>query len=189
MVNSLNHKVRIPDSVQEELRWWLANLRDNNGKCFIVSDPDLVIYADASNSGWGAFCNGVGTGGPWSSLESLLHINCKELTAAWYALRSFVKDSGLSVELRLDNQSAVSYINKGGGTHSRSLSSIAKELLFWCEQKRISVHAVHLPGVSNTAADYESRRYQGCAEWRLCPSFFQSISDIWNIDIDLFASE
>ena len=36
----------------------------------------------------------------------------------------------------------------------------------------MSVHAVHLPGVSNTAADYESRRYQGCAEWRLCPSFF-----------------
>ena len=99
LVNNLNHKVRIPDSVQEELRWWLANLRDNNGKCFIVSDPDLVIYADASNSGWGAFCNGVGTGGPWSSLESLLHINCKELIAAWYALRSFVKDSGLSAEL------------------------------------------------------------------------------------------
>ena len=189
LVNSSNHKVRIPDSVQEELRWWHANLRDNNGRCLIVSDPDLVIYADASNSSWGAFCNGVGTGGPWSSLESLLHINCKELTAACYALQSFVKDSGLSVELRLDNQSAVSYINKCGGTHSRSLSSIAKELLFWCEQKRISVHAVHLPGVSNTAADYESRRSQGCAEWRLCPSVFQSISDIWNIDIDLFASE
>ena len=40
------------------------------------------------------------------------------------------KDSGLNVELRLYNQSAVSYINKGGGTHSLSLSSIAKELLF-----------------------------------------------------------
>ena len=52
LVNSSNHKVRIPDSVQEELRWWHANLRDNNGRCLIVSDPDLVIYADASNSSW-----------------------------------------------------------------------------------------------------------------------------------------
>ena len=40
-----------------------------------------VIETDASQQGWGAFCNGVFTGGPWSLRESLFHVYCLELLA------------------------------------------------------------------------------------------------------------
>jgi hypothetical protein len=39
---------------------------------------DIVVESDASTHGWGATCDGVGTGGPWSPEESQWHINCLE---------------------------------------------------------------------------------------------------------------
>ena len=38
-----------------------------------------------------AFCTGVSTGGPWSQWESLFHINCLELLAGAFAVKTFVK--------------------------------------------------------------------------------------------------
>jgi hypothetical protein len=185
----LEKKFQLPEEVKSELEWWFKNCRSSNGRAFASPEPDLVIYADASNLGWGAVCNNVGTGGPWTSLEAEWHINCKELTAAAHAVRCFVKGQNITVELRLDNQSAVSYINKGGGTHSAQLSSIATELLFWCEERGIFLTAIHLPGALNRAADEESRRTDRCAEWMLCPFLFREIASLWEVEVDLFAAE
>ena len=137
----------------------------------------------------GAVCNDIGTGGPWTPSEDTLHINCKELLAAFHAVRSFVRSTNVSVELRLDNQSAVIYINQGGGTQSSTLPSIAVECLLLCESREISIRAIHLPGALNRAADSESRRSQGCAEWRLCPTTFQQVAHLWHVDVDLFLAE
>ena len=95
----------------------------------------------------------------WLCLEAEWHINCKKLTAAAHAVRCFVKGQGITVELRLDNQSAVWYINKGGCTQSSELSSIATEL--WCEERGICLKAVCLPGALIRAADEECRRTEG----------------------------
>jgi hypothetical protein len=187
--NGLEKRIKLPEEVKSELSWWAQNIRSNNGRSFFSADPEIVIYPDASNSGWGAVYNDIGTGGPWTPSEDLLHINCKELLAAFHALRSFVKSTNVSVELRLDNQSAVTYINKGGGTQSSTLSSIAVECLLWCESRKVSVRAIHLPGAVNRAADAESRRSQGCAEWRLCPTTFQQVAHLWHVDVDLFSAE
>ena len=48
---------------KEELVWWRDNLEAWNGKALVSGSPDLVIETDASRQGWGAFCNGVSTGG------------------------------------------------------------------------------------------------------------------------------
>ena len=42
---------------------------------------DLLIETDASRKGWGAYCQGISTGGPWCLEEKRLHINCLELLA------------------------------------------------------------------------------------------------------------
>ena len=80
-------------------------------------------------TGWGAVCEGLRTGGPWSQAERMLHINCLELTAATLAVQAFAKDrSGVSILLQLDNQTAVAYINHLGGTVSLQLVQLAKTL-------------------------------------------------------------
>ena len=59
---------------RSELRWWI----DNSFTCFNpinVQSFSVVLTTDASSLGWGAVFNGHKTGGRWSSLESVMHIN------------------------------------------------------------------------------------------------------------------
>lgn len=88
----------------------------------------------------------------------------------------------------LDNMTAVSYINKSGGTKSASLTNLALQLMNWCEERGIYVQSFHVPGVLNDIADTESRGGQNAGDWRLAPSNFQSIAETWNLEVDLFAS-
>lgn len=137
----------------------------------------------------GAICNGVTTRGPWTVDQLGLHINCLELLGALYALQSFVGGSrGLSVRIFLDNSTAVCYINKGGGTRSAELTSIAKLLTSFCEQRELSVEAVHLAGVLNIDADRESRSTSDTSDWMLSRQVFNNINRIWPMDVDLFGS-
>ena len=88
-----------------------------------------MIRSDASLQGWGAVCNSTRTGGLWSQEEQRLHINYLELLAATLAVQSFLKDRvGTSVQLQLNNQRAVVYINNLGG---QPLPRLAKDLWMW----------------------------------------------------------
>ena len=143
---------------REELMWWDSQMIKWNGKTVISAEPDLTIESDASNQGWGASCQGTSTGGPWSIQEMGQHINCLELLAATLALKTFVKDKkGVSVLLRIDNTTAVAYINNHGGTVSRELVSLTRDLWMWCLERNIHIQAQHLPGVLNHTADLVSR--------------------------------
>ena len=100
-----------------------------NGKTVLATEPDLTIESDTSSRGWGASCQGTSTGGPWSPLEKKWHINCIELLAATLALKTFVKNTkGLSVLLKIDNTTAVAYINNQGGTISKDLIVLTRDL-------------------------------------------------------------
>jgi hypothetical protein len=121
----------------------------------MTEEPSIVVESDVSTHGWGATCDGVRTGGPWSPEESQWHINCLEALAAFHAVRCFVRDRrDVSVLLRLDNTSAVC---KLGGTVSPILNAIVRDLWLWCMNRGITLSAEHLPGVLNTVADEESR--------------------------------
>ena len=77
-----------------------------------------------------AVCQEVKTGGPWSQDERLIHINELELVAALYGLNCFTDSSrDTSVELRIDNTSAVSYINKLGGVNPPRFVQLPLRLL------------------------------------------------------------
>jgi len=68
-------------------------------------------------------------GGRWTTLESTSHINILELQAAFFALKSFCKETiNGHVQLQIDNSTAVAYIHnmEGGGTSkSPKLNSLA----------------------------------------------------------------
>lgn len=91
--------------------------------------PDFVLETDASNLGWGAACMNQETGGVWNSKEKKEHINYLEMRAGQFALQSF-RSMFLrnSVLLKMDNITAVTYINKLGGSRSRRLTDCSGNL-------------------------------------------------------------
>ena len=139
--------------------------------------------------GWGAFSQGKSAGGPWIAEEKEHNINYLELLAAFLALKSFVKTKEVSVLLRLDNITAIAFVNKMGGTHSKQLSDLAVEIGKWCLARRILVHAEHLPGVENTRADWESRHVEESGDWMLDCQVFEQLNQLLGpFTVDLFAS-
>ena len=105
-----------------------------------------MIDSDATQIGWSAACQGQKTGGPWSNRERRSHINCLELMAVTFAIQTFAKSrTGISVLLRIDNTTAVAYINNLGGTVSRELIVLRINLWMWCLERNIHIIAQYLP--------------------------------------------
>ena len=80
------------------------------------SEPDFVLFTDASLTGWGCSC-GIGrTGGHWDYTEAQSNINVLELKAA---LQSFAREmANIHVRLMMDNTIAVACVSKIGTSHS-----------------------------------------------------------------------
>ena len=176
-----------PDMIND-ISWWTNNV-SSHAKPMFPLRPQLTIYSDASNSGWGGTCNGVRTNGLWSSAEKQLHINCLELKAAFLVLQAFTKDRGSCViDLFSDNTTTVVCINKMGSTKVQC-NAITRNLWLWCISRNIWVKALHLPGSDNIAADKESRTTGLETEWSLDSTVFDNLNFLFGpFDVDLFAS-
>jgi len=86
------------------------------------------IFSDASLTGWGASSALDRTHGWWSNEERELHINALELKAAFYGLKCFASDlSNCEILLRIDNTTAIAYINRFGSVNPL-LSSLSKAI-------------------------------------------------------------
>jgi len=187
---SFEATVMLSQEALSELEWWATSMNLLNGKTIQPQEPSLVIETDASMLGWGAVCSGVRTGGLWSQTEARNHINYLELLAATLAVKAFVKDTrNAHILLKMDNSTAVFYVNRMGGTHSTLLSNLAVHLWQWCLERNVSLSAEHLPGVENCIADEESRTIQSSAEWQLDPTICQRIiQSLGMCNVDLFAT-
>ena len=188
VVNNLN--IPLDPHALEDLRWWVDNLYLANGRPIRDSLPHLMIQSDASNSGWGAVSNGVNARGTWTREESNLHINCKELLAASFAVKAFTKElQNVHVLIQIDNTTTIAYINKMGGAKRCLLDHYARHLWGWCLQRRITLRAEHIPGRLNTIADRKSRAKPDSSDWHLNQQSFQILMrDLGRCTIDLFAS-
>lgn len=82
----------------------------------------------------------------------------------------------LTIHLKMDSMSALTYINEHGGTISPHLNRLAKELWLWCMERNILLTAQHLPEVLNTIADDELRIVKDRSDWMLCPRVFYQIT-------------
>lgn len=83
-----------------------------------------LFFSDASSlQGCGAICVGITSIGSWPQVDRSRRINELELLSTLYALQTFSREScDILVHLILDNSTAVTYINKCGGTcFSRTL--------------------------------------------------------------------
>ena len=178
--------------VKEELSWWITNMKIYNGKSLLIVPPDLIIFSDASKKGWCASCQGITTGGRWSSVEKTWHINVLELEAARLAILSFKKFKKLnSIHQQIDNVTALSlsYLLNMGGTQNKHLIEISKEIWGYLIERKIHLTAEYILSLSNQTADWASQNFQDSSEWKLCPTVFEQIcSHLAKPLLDLFAS-
>ena len=178
----------ISENGKQDVFWWLRNIYSSD-KTITLSDPNFVLYVDASEEGWGAHVGDVETGGRWTFEESSLHINVLELTAIFLALKSFVKLDNTHVKVFTDNTTALAYVKHMGGVRSTMCNKVAQDIWEFCEFHHIWITVAHIPGVMNVKADYKSRNFSDNVEWSLNDKLFDNICDRFDIpDVDLFAS-
>ena len=175
-----------------EIAWWVENIPTAFGNIKTNPGIDYVIHTDASNEGWGASDNRYpDINGRWTLREQMLHINALELKAIKLALYSYLPlNSGVKhVRIKSDNTTAISYINKKGGTHSMVLNDMAVDIWEYCVEMGVHISAAHIPGIHNVLADTASREFVDSAEWTIPHSYFNKITRRYGTpEIDLFAS-
>ena len=107
----------------------------------------------------------------------MLHLNLLEMKALFLALQSFQElVSSRRVTAMCNNSTVVAYVNKQGGTVSRSLCSLASRLLRWTESLNVHLDARYLPGQSSVLADLFSCWDQVIGtEWSLHPQVARAL--------------
>ncbi|KYQ54576.1 hypothetical protein ALC60_14850 [Trachymyrmex zeteki] len=173
----------------EDLIWWKLN-------AVIGSNPIrtqvyiIEIFSDSSLSGWRCYCKGSEAFGFWNRQERKNHINYLELLAAFFAIKCFAsKLSQCEILLRLDNNTAIAYVNKAGGVRFPHLSKLSRKIWEWCEERKIWLRASYIPLAENIEADRASRNVNIDSEWELSQRIFEQIKKRFGpFSVDLFAS-
>ena len=183
-------KMIISKEIKNDICWWIQNIPDSN-KSFDIESYSKVIYTDASDSGWGATDNTKEIFGFWNEHELGLHINYKELLAVKYALEGIANElKDCNLLLRVDNTTAIAYINKMGGVRFKKFNSLARSIWQWEEKRNIYLRASYIQSKENKDADRLSRMLNTDAEWELGSQFYDKIVRKFGFpDIDIFATK
>ena len=154
------HWVRLNDSMRSDLTWWLTYMEGWNGISVlpIAGAPTVPLVTDASGTwGCGAHWNTHWFQWEWEGRSREWHIAPKELLPILFALvvwgRQWV---GRRVECQCDNMAVVVVINSGR-SRDKVIMHLLRCMFFVVAQLDIQIHATHLPGVENIAADSLSR--------------------------------
>ena len=149
--------MQLSSAAKAELQWWVKNT-DRAYKPISHGKHNLLITADASNLGWGAVCHGVKTGGHWTAIEALQHINYLEMLAIFLGLKTFTREhQNIHIRAMTDNTTAVSVLNHMGTSHSDFCNTLCRDM-GWCIGKNFWLSVTHIPGKQNKIADTESRQ-------------------------------
>ena len=183
----------LSEKAKADLVWWIEHV-PSAYKPIIRERPKIEICTDASGDGWGATEGNSRTGGRWNSQELALakrnEINYLEMLAALFGLKAYcsqIRDAHILV--RMDNTTAVAYVNNMGGTKSPQCNKMAQQIWEWCSDRSIWITASYLPGSQNVDADFMSRKFNDNIEWMLNRDIFSEIVQRFGKpDIDLFAS-
>lgn len=188
-----DRKMKLSLEAKEELKWWMNNVSMASSP-IVRKKPDLELHTDASGLGWGATDLQKQTGGRWNEFEAERarnnEINFLETLAAGLGIKSFCMNKrNVHVMVRIDNTTAVAYLNHMGGCKSTMCDKMSRDIWQWCISRNIWVSAAHVPGRLNTIADERSRKFNDRTEWKLNRQVFDRIVSHFGVpEIDLFAS-
>ena len=182
-------KLIISNEVSTELNWRKNNIIKSYNP-IRKQKLDFEIFTDASLSGWGVYCNKESTHGFWTSEEKKYFINYLELLAAYFGLKCYANELyNCQILLRIDNTTAISYLNRMGGVRYKHLNSFTKKVWQWCEKRKIWFFASYIASGKNYKADSQSRRLKSNTEYELSDNnYAKIINKFGKPKIDLFAS-
>ena len=86
-----------------------------------------------------------------------------------------------SIHIQVDTTTALSYLVKMGGTRSKTLTKISKEIWQYLLQEKITLTAEWIPSKENFQADWEFRNVKDPSEWILKPVVFQRICKMMKV--------
>ena len=89
--------ILFPQSITD-VQWWYNKIICSKNN-ITKGEPVIEVSSDASSFGWGAVCNNIRTGGAFNLDQMEYHINAKELLAAKFSLKTFVKVSDAHVNV------------------------------------------------------------------------------------------
>ena len=120
-----------PQSVTD-VQWWYnkINCSKNN---ITKGEAVIKISSDPSSFGWGAVSKNIRTGGTFKLDEMEYHSNIKELLAAKFSLKTFLKVSDAYITLLSDNTTTVHGINNMHSNKFDLFHSIIFEICAWAE--------------------------------------------------------
>ena len=182
--------------IQDDLSWWRDRDRLVLGVSLEQVSPQLELWSDASDVGWGAHLDEQFASGPWAPEDvehSMPHLyvlnNARELLAIESALKWFAPLlAGSSVAVFADKSTVVSYLRNQGGTLSSFLNSIAQRILRWAEDLSVVISLQFIMGKHSVLADALSRPNQILgSEWTLKQEVFRDLCRRWPVSIGLFA--
>ena len=191
--------VRIHARAREELDFWVRCFDHWNGLPIsrTVGVVEIEVTSDASHlHGWGGWIadptvrltapleqgtvRTFNAQGRWSVLTAVEHINLQELRG-WYftarALRSEIP-RGSRVRPRLDNTTAIAYINNGGGRLPLFTAVVRDIWQLAVEEAWLMMPAIHIRGLDNVLADHLSRHFDQ-SDWMLNPKYFAELDALW----------
>ena len=186
--DNYNKKMRISNKVKEDIKWWIKAI-PTALKYFKPKNHKVEIFTDASLSGWGATKDKTQINGFWKNEEKGFSINYLELLAIKKALERLGETlHNCKILLRVDNKTAISYINKMGGVRYDKYNRLARSIWQWAENRKIILRASYIPSKENTTADTLSRINLD-TEWEIFPYYYEKITKQFGIpEIDLFAT-
>ena len=172
-----------------DVQWWYNKISCSKNN-ITKGEPVIEISSDASSFGWGTVCNNIRTRGTFNLDEMEYHINTKELLAAKFSLKTFVKVSDAHVKLLSGNTAIVHGISNMHSNKSDLCHFMISEIWTWAEDKNIWIAASYIPGKGNYDADVESRKKQTELEWTLNQKIFTKIISKFKfqVEVELFAS-
>ena len=131
-----------------EINWWKSNILKSYNTIH-KELPKKIIYSDACPNGWGVAHENMSSGGHWSVEKSKLDINVLELLATYHALQIYCKNVlDTSVHLKVDNTTAVAWINKQTAPTELEFS-IAKQIWNFSAQRKLEIYASYIESKKN----------------------------------------
>ena len=80
------------------------------------------------------------------------------------------------LNIQMDNITALAYLKKMGGTHSKLLTDLSKEIWKYLLEHQITITVEYLPGSLNVLADRQSRSVKDSSEWKLKAQIFRELA-------------
>ena len=176
--------------IQDILSWWRGRDRLGLGVSLEQVSPQLELWSDASDVGWGAHLDEQFASGLWAPEDVERSINARELLAIESALKWFAPLlASSSVAVFTDKSTAVSYLRNQGGIRSSFLNFIAQRILRWAEELSVVISPQFIMGKHIVLADAFSRPNQILGSERaLKQEVFRDLCRRWPVSIGLIST-